>query len=78
MIPVDVQSACEVTAHTLASIVGHHVTWHGDDYQVARATILRDSHDWPYAVDMVLADDTRGDSIRVHMPVQAYPIEVHA
>lgn len=71
---LDLQSACEVTAHTLASIVGHQVTWHGDVYTVTRATILRDSHNWPYAVDMVLADDTRGDSIRAHVPVQASPI----
>ena len=68
---LDVQTAHEVAAQILANLTGHHVTWHGDDYQVARTSIRRSMDGWPLAVDMVLADDTRGDSITVSYPVEA-------
>lgn len=71
---LDPQTATEVTAHFFASLVGHHVTWHGDDFQVSATHIRRDSLGWPYAVDLTLADHSRGDSIRVYVPVEATPI----
>lgn len=72
--PIAHGDAHEIVAALYASLVGHHVTVHGDAYQVSRATVRRDSHGWPVAADLTLADDTRGDSIRVTAPVIAVPI----
>lgn len=72
--PVDHDDAHEIVAQLFASLVGHHVTYRGDDYQVSRATVRRDSLGWPFAAALVLADDTRGESIRVDVPIIARPV----
>lgn len=75
MIPVAHDDAHEIVAALFASLKGHHVTWRGDDYQVsADPIILRDSRNWPVQAVLTLADDTRGDSIRVTAPIQASPL----
>ena len=76
--PVPHDDAHEIVAALYASLHGHHVTWHGDDYQVHGApVILRDSHGWPVQAVITLADDTHGDSIRVTAPIQAAPLHDH-
>lgn len=74
--PIAHDDAHEITAALYASLTGHHVTWHGDDFQVSAVTILRDSHNWPHTAILTLADDTRGDSIRAALPIQASPLHV--
>lgn len=79
MIPVDHTDAHEVVAAFYAGLKGSHVTYRGDDYQVSHTPeILRDSHGWPHTAILTLADDTRGDSIRVTAPIQAAPLGVVA
>ena len=55
--PVPHDDAHEIVAALFASLKGHHVTWHGDDYQVSTdPIILRDSHGWPVQAVLTLAD----------------------
>ena len=73
--PVPHDDAHEIVAALFASLHGHHVTYHGDEFQVnGDPVILRDSHGWPVQAVITLADDTRGDSIRVTAPIQAAPL----
>lgn len=80
MIPIPAighDDAHEIVAALYASLNGLAVTVHGDCYQVNGDPIIRrDTHGWPISAHLTLADDTRGDSIRVALPIQARPIPV--
>jgi len=68
---LDTQTAHEVLALAATHLSGHSFTHHGDEYTITRATIRRSMDGWPIALDVTVADDTRGTCILGSLPVEA-------